>query len=447
MSTIGRHRRVISALAALAARAIVPLELQSVIRRLSAALLSTRPLRHARKAGIALTSVAVVAIASAPLAAAGGAGWAIQATPNPIGLSANILSAVSCPSAGACLAVGYHMTPNHGFSALAETWDGTSWRLVVPLQPASAAASLLGSVSCTSATDCTAVGYYRNSGGVFPLAERWNGTGWALQSPVAPAGSLATFLNGVSCMSATACMAVGTIDNSSTKSIQDLAEYWNGTTWAIQPTQAAFAKVDFTLGAVSCTSGTDCLAVGAYQSHFSSSPAYEPWAEHWNGSSWSGNVPDLEGSAANVLTGVSCTSATACTAIGYYENTSSLTKGLPLAERWNGAGWTLQYPPVPLSSIGYGSHFDGVSCASATACTAVGSYNDATGRTLTLGESWDGTSWSLGSTANPALATQSALYGVSCVSPAVCTAVGEWDAWTPTTTGFYPIYTLGERHS
>jgi hypothetical protein len=48
---------------------------------------------------------------------------------------------------------------------------------------------LLG-VSCTSSTACIAVGYYKNSSEVVvPLAERWNGTEWKVQSTPNPAGA------------------------------------------------------------------------------------------------------------------------------------------------------------------------------------------------------------------------------------------------------------------
>jgi hypothetical protein len=43
---------------------------------------------------------------------------------------------------------------------------------------------------------------------------------------------------------------------------------------------------------------------------------------------------------------------------------------------------------------------------------------------LTLAEAWDGRSWSVQPTANPAGVTGSELGGVACSSPGVCTAAG-----------------------
>jgi hypothetical protein len=75
--------------------------------------------------------------------------------------------------------------------------------VVLPPSPKGASNGNLASVSCRSAK-CEAVG----STSLGPLAERWNGARWSLQpapSPVAGTGLLA----GVACMSATACIAVG----------------------------------------------------------------------------------------------------------------------------------------------------------------------------------------------------------------------------------------------
>jgi hypothetical protein len=52
-------------------------------------------------------------------------------------------------------------------------------------------------------------GILSNSGDVVTLAERWNGTSWKTQTTPNPAGAGYSQLNGVSCTSASACTAVG----------------------------------------------------------------------------------------------------------------------------------------------------------------------------------------------------------------------------------------------
>jgi hypothetical protein len=83
--------------------------------------------------------------------------------------------------------------------------------------------------------------------------------------------------------------------------------------------------------------------------------------------------------------------------------------GVLVAEAWNGGSWTLESVSSPS-----GSSLDAlnaVSCSSASACVAVGSYQSGGAGDKALAEVWDGHSWSL-STAIPGDLT-----GVSCSSP------------------------------
>lgn len=130
----------------------------------------------ARRLVIFLMALACAGFGGAAPASAG-TGWVIQPTPIPSGTTTSHLTGVSCTSASACTAVGFYSTSS-GSRALAERWNGTSWKI----QPTPSSANpedflLLFSVSCTSATSCTAVG----SSGGRPLAERWNGTSWKIQ--------------------------------------------------------------------------------------------------------------------------------------------------------------------------------------------------------------------------------------------------------------------------
>jgi len=58
----------------------------------------------------------------------------------------------------------------------------------------------------------------------------------------------------------------------------------------------------------------------------------------------------------------------------------STTAGSPTA----GLSWKIQRTPNPAGSVG--NNLEGVSCTSATACTAVGEEQDRTGTYLTLAE-------------------------------------------------------------
>ena len=360
-----------------------------------------------------------------------GTKWSIQPTPNPPGASANSqLLGVSCASADACTAVGYttNGAPNTGTKTMfAEQWDGTSWSIHTTPNPPDADESELLGVSCASADACTAVGYYDNGHGTTAmLAERWNGTKWSIQATPNPPGANYSELLGVSCSLADACTAVGDYEDSAFADVT-LAERWNGTKWSIQATPNPPGADESKLLGVSCASANACTAVGYYFT----SGINVMLAERWDGTKWliqtTANPP---GANYSELLGVSCSSADACTAVGDYEDTGG-TKVI-LAQRWDGTKWSIQTTPNPTSGDASSDVEDsklfGVSCPSASACTVVGDYltrpSNNFGRDITLAERWNGTSWSIQTTANPTGAAESRLFGVSCLSADACTAVG-----------------------
>ena len=208
-----------------------------------------------------------------------GTGWAIQPSPNPAG-SSPYLASVSCSTPSACTAVGYSYTDDPNTAGFAERWDGASWSIEPTPQPAGAASSNLTSVSCTSPNACTAVGHVASGGELEPLIERWDGAGWSIRpSPPAPSapgsnGFTGNGLTAVSCPSATACTAVGSY-NVAGGAVQTLVEEWDGTTWQLEPSANPAGSND-RLSGVSCTSPSACTAVGN-----------DGFAERLDGGTWS----------------------------------------------------------------------------------------------------------------------------------------------------------------
>jgi hypothetical protein len=92
--------------------------------------------------------------------------WKVQATPSPSAALYAQLSGVSCASAGNCIAVGSYNIYGGDSVPLAERWDGTVWALQNTHRPPGASAdnsfSDLAGVSCVSAYNCTAVGSHGN---------------------------------------------------------------------------------------------------------------------------------------------------------------------------------------------------------------------------------------------------------------------------------------------
>src|SRR6266851_7689552 len=361
-----------------------------------------------------------------------GARWSQLPIPNPPGAAVSTLLGLSCTSSSACIAVGAYIDSSGTFHAFAERWDGTTWRVQSIPEPPGAQGTFLNAVSCSSASSCTAVGNFTDSSGVgVTLTERWNGTTWAVQSTPNPSGAQSSGFSGVSCTSSTACIAVGL------STLGTLAEQWNGTAWTIQSTPSPGQSPS--LLSVSCTSSSACIASGNYTD---SSGAGVTLAEQWNGTKWTvKSTPNPPGSQFAFLNSVWCSSSSACTAVGASFDSSGAAS--TLAERWDGSKWTLQ----ATSNVpgGRGGLLIGVACPGASACIAVGYGFDASGTLVTLGQGWDGTQWSVQPTANPEGSRGAQLMGVACISTSSCMSVGQstggtlaerWDgtAWriTPT---------------
>ncbi len=273
--------------------------------------------------------------------------------------------------------------------------------------PRAPGGTLVG-VSCTSPRACMAVGSYSGHTSRV-LTERWNGSRWTIVRARLPAGAIQGGFNDVSCTSARACTAVGDYDINA-RQTNVLVERWNGSRWSIQSALDQAGVPVSVLSGVSCASARACTAVGEY----GSPPNTPPFVliEHWNGSRWSIQpTPDASGRE-GFLSGVSCTARSACTAVGASAN------GRPRIERWNGTAWELQHTPsVPTGDQAF---FSAVSCTSATACTAVGT--DGTGPALfPLAQGWNGRRWS----SQGARIAGDDFTSVSCTAPRACTAVGD----------------------
>ncbi len=301
-----------------------------------------------------------------------GTAWSVTPSPNGSATQFNELSGVSCTSPSACVAVGTFYTGTT-FRTLIETWDGTAWTVTSSPNSSPTQDNYLNSVSCTSPSACVAVGNFYNTTNDQTLIETWDGATWSVTP--SPNGSPAqeNLLTGVSCTAATACVAVGFFFNGTDN--QTLIETWDGATWSVTPSPNASPAQDDYLNGVSCSSASACVAVGRIFNGTNS----QTLVETWDGTAWS-VTPSLNSSPThnNELTGVSCTAATACVAAGYYSNG---TDNQTLIETWDGTTWSVT--PSPNATPTQDNYLTGVSCSSASACVAVGYYSNGTNvRTL-----------------------------------------------------------------
>lgn len=160
-----------------------------------------------------------------------------------------------------------------------------------------------------------------------------------------------------------------------------------------------------------------CVVVGCLTLCASGAGAAPP-------STWSIQAtPEPVNTTSSTLSAVSCASPTTCTAVGY--STDVAGQAVTLAERWSDGAWRVQQTPNPSGATA--SFLFGVSCATARVCTAVGSSTDGHGVTMPLVERWDGSSWRIELTpglSGPHHGPFSYLGGVSCATSTTCAAVG-----------------------
>lgn len=426
-----------------------------------------------------------------------GAAWRLTSIPTPVGLTSPRLIALSCASRLFCVALGSKSTSGEA-RPFAEIWSGGQWTMRPAAQPVAVRAAMLSGLSCRARTFCVAVGSRLNGRHrVIPLSERWNGSGWSIQAGPPSAGGSATQLSAVSCTSVRACTAVGSasvtrhVQRRLVVGVSPVAERWNGKAWTLQTVNDNSSTHAFS--GISCTSSTFCIAVGSGGP--GSSPTESgPLAERWNGRQWSqASAPvalKTGGYGSSTFTQVSCASPTLCVALGTldWENGGDGSGSGWIAQRWNGSAWvgvlgtspnednlasrqlngiscsaghactvvgatynvneagtftrvwhltsrdsSVQQSPNELVPADFS--LNDISCPSADNCVVVGAYGDAAGNGRSLVERWDGVSWSIEA------APGSGLLRVSCASTSFCLALGgldldEWNgvAWSSVAT-------------
>lgn len=291
------------------------------------------------------------------------------------------LHAVSCTSVAFCVSVG---TTAQG-SPVAYAWNGTTWSSMTG-PPGVSGGGLFG-VSCISDQFCAASGAYETGGEVGHF-ELWNGHSWSLSGPLTSTGGF----NSVSCSSTTACMAVGSSEPTTTT--VPSAERWDGQDWVPTPPPHPSAVTSSALDAVAC-SGTICRAVGSVTTGARTEATL---AERWNGSSWAIQPSSgSSGSLSSSWAAVSCPAAGLCTAVG--QETTPSHNVVALAERWNQTRWLIQPTPDPSGEVT--NALNAVSCPATTSCVAVGSEAPSGLGPLALAEVGHGATWAMTRPVNP----------------------------------------------
>jgi hypothetical protein len=198
---------------------------------------------------------------------------------------------------------------------------------------------------------------------------------WSALKPIEfPAALKNTVLFGVSCIAVGECISAGVWGvepEAKKKTGRAGSESWNKSKGEWVATEApwpAGAKYSEFFG-ISCKSATFCMAVGRWSKNISAGP-YNLLAETWNGSKWTIALSGggSEGATESQLHGVSCIAVEECEAVGY--DLSSAPEEEGLAYRWVKGTWTYQKTEKPAGTNSW--RLEGISCTSTEFCNAVG---------------------------------------------------------------------------
>ena len=242
-------------------------------------------------------------------------------------------------------------------------------------------------VSCGSAGNCSAGGYYRDSSGhyqAFAVTEnngRW-GTAMEVAAPLNKGGNAA--VESVSCASAGNCAAAGQYLDRSRHSqafvINEVHGSW-GPAKEVPGSAALNTGGNASIGSASCASAGNCGAGGQYVDRSGHTQVFVVAEVH---SRWRG-AEEVPGTAALntggfAQIGVSCPSAGNCSAGGSYAD----VPGHPfhwqafvvdeVHGRW---GTAKEVPGTAALNKGGNAGVFGLSCPSASHCSAGGYYNQA----------------------------------------------------------------------
>lgn len=292
---------------------------------------------------------------------------------------------VSCASAGNCSAGGYYKDAEGHFQAFVVSETAGTWHSAMRF-PGLAALEAGGSanliaLSCASSGNCAAAGNYvkgsLKGGGAWVVSEvrgRWH----AARVLRAPSGGGA-FITALSCGAAGDCVVAGNYRTSPQGGTAFVAKE-SGGRWhaAIQiPGLAALKTGDLAdVGSLSCPSAGNCLAGGTYDD---SKLGQEVFVASEVKGAWQ-RAKEVPGSAAlnkggdDGITSASCSTAGDCAIGGFIEDGGAFAQGF-VASQSNGTWHSArEVPGIALLDKGLGSGIDSVSCGSPGNCSAGGQY-------------------------------------------------------------------------
>jgi hypothetical protein len=291
-------------------------------------------------------------------------------------------------------------------------WAAATLAAIVAASGASAAPNgsvALEGVSCTSPQACVAVGESEAPPSQTTLALQLQNGAW--QITPTPAVGATPELFGVSCPAPGTCIAVGGAERGT------IALRFTGGMWERMSVRAPDPSAS--LYGVSCPTADWCLAVGLAHTET------RMFSEVLTGSSWRAVATPVIRASILQLTALSCASRRFCMAVGDSTVFGPRVSVHPVSVLFNGSVWRV----VPVAAAGAGPSLRGVSCPVVGLCVAVGNshfYTASPGRQLVM--RYRAGRWAAVTAPGP---TGTEPLAVSCTAPGACVAVGSLNLGVP----------------
>ena len=324
------------------------------------------------------------------------------------------LKSVKCVGPNWCVAVGQSALDIGGARVITgnpATWSAKSAKNLVPtdqgLGPVGheTIGQRLDAIDCTSTTWCVAIGgrgYVcgdRCGGTTNPIFAYGNPATWKSSNILALPTSWNFWLNSVSCVSQTYCVAIGGM----------YTKYQDGT-GVLVGNPAGWASGDGPLfipdaraSGIECVAVAKCVALTPDANVFFGNP--NTWAESGLHDFSAEKFPNL------VLTGISCDKITSCTAVGNFDSGPVTVTGDP--SKWNGRR--------DVKSIGTSAYrISSLTCTNSANCVAAVGKGENPG--ILRGDPKKWKAKDVRTTLGPQL-KNGVIAGISCTSSVNCTLI------------------------
>jgi hypothetical protein len=303
------------------------------------------------------------------------------------------IAPVSCTATGSCTAGGEYRDRTGHYQAFVVSERDGLWRPAIEVPGTGrlnkGGNAQIASISCASAGDCSAGGWYTGGSGhqqAFVASERHGLWRPAIEVPGTGTLNRGGFarVDSVSCASSGNCAAGGSYRDGSGGRQAFIAVTSDGrwhTAIEVPHSGALNEGGNAEVFDLSCPSAGNCVAGGWY---LDSSGTHQAFVADESNGTWHRAI-ELPGSGrlnrddAAWIASISCVSAGNCEAGGAYMDGSGNQQALVASERHGAWRRATEVPGVGALNKGGDAEVNSVSCASASSCAANGSYLNSSG--------------------------------------------------------------------